>query len=323
MATHAARARADRIVRSIRDQAEAVVSGTDARGQRSLRSLLRTLGEADHRLTRRIQRIADAMGGAESRFTGAQAIAYREQIRAVTRQVRGSLLGETTALSDAAARASVSHTVETIAGLEEAFSGVAAPLRLREGRLLAGLIEGTTSSLLRRHEASVERYGTAMIGSMERELSQAMLTGLSQAETVDALMATGAFGARASWGWRIVRTETAYAYNEARMAALHAEREDFPDLRKKILATFDNRTAYDSVGVHGQIRRLNEPFTDGAGRVYLAPPARPNDREVVIPWRPGWDETETTREISESGRAEWRARIAARPRAPRRTPRAA
>lgn len=94
---------------------------------------------------------------------------------------------------------------------------------------------------------------------------------------------------------RIVRTEIARAKNLAAGAIVAILARRFPDFRKKIVATWDARTAYDSKFVHGQIRRVDETFLDGAGRVYLLPPARPNDREVVIPWRLGWPETSATR----------------------------
>ncbi|MEE9532840.1 MAG: hypothetical protein V3W06_00345, partial [Acidimicrobiia bacterium] len=93
------------------------------------------------------------------------------------------------------------------------------------------------------------------------------------------------------WAERIVRTEVAYAHNTTNMAAINDFRGDFPDMKKKILAHFDLRTAWDSIAVHGQVRDQEKNFRDGAGREYLHPPARPNDRETVIPWRTAWPET--------------------------------
>lgn len=89
---------------------------------------------------------------------------------------------------------------------------------------------------------------------------------------------------------------TAYAYNRARLVGLQTEYASGDrGLRKKILAHFDSRTAPDSIAVHGQIRKLDGLFQDGAGRQYLQPPARPNDRETVIPWRMSWSESEHTK----------------------------
>jgi len=55
---------------------------------------------------------------------------------------------------------------------------------------------------------------------------------------------------------------------------------------KILVAGFDDRTAWDSYQVHGQIRKLSEPFEwitrDGQRIAYMTPPNRPNDRETVI-----------------------------------------
>ncbi len=95
---------------------------------------------------------------------------------------------------------------------------------------------------------------------------------------------------------RIVRTEISEAMNRGAAMVITGLAFVLPGgMQKKIVATWDLRTAYDSKVVHGQIRDPDQPFTDGAGRVYMLPPARPNDREIVIPWRRGWRELPSTR----------------------------
>ena len=64
------------------------------------------------------------------------------------------------------------------------------------------------------------------------------------------------------------------------------------------MATIDDRTGDDSKQLDGQTVPVDRPFvwhvkdSKGAptGKVvyYMQPPNRPNDREVVVPWRPGW-----------------------------------
>jgi hypothetical protein len=99
---------------------------------------------------------------------------------------------------------------------------------------------------------------------------------------------------------RIVRTETATIYNATTMAALHAENEPDDPMLKKLVATFDAATGQDSRLLHGQTRRLSEPFVDvTTGREYMAPPNRPNDREIVVGWRKSWgDDREFDQETS-------------------------
>jgi hypothetical protein len=113
----------------------------------------------------------------------------------------------------------------------------------------------------------------------------------------------GLFVERKYWAERIVRTEVAYAYNGAAMEGLHALKKEGEPVKKKIVATFDARTAADSIAVHGQVRELDQPFVDGAGRVYQHPPARPHDRETVLGWFDHWAETPSSEPPTESERA--------------------
>lgn len=319
--------RAESTLRSVQAQATRVVDCSDERGRAAARRLLRVLREADRDLGDRLQREARDHGGMTARFTGAQALVYREQVVASVAYVEARLRGLTDAQAQAAIAGSLRHTGTLFEGLERAYRGVAAPTRLAQAAVLARAQRGVMSSRLRAHATSVDRYGRAMITEIERTMAVGMVGGLSQWEMVNALtghggprgtvsmaatvragrvvrlreeeIPEGLFTRYRSWAWRIVRTETAHAYNAARIVGLHELREDIPDLQKKILAHFDNRTAYDSIVVHGQIRPLEGYFQDGAGRVYQRPPARPNDRETVIPWVPDWDENALTRQLTE------------------------
>lgn len=290
------RERAEAVVRSVRERADVVVQASDRRGRGALRALLRDLRAADELLTTRIRPGMNP----ELRFTEAQALAARAQIRHVIEIVKARMQPLLREQSEHAVRVSAHHAVELIDGLEHAFAGVASPLRLREAALLDTVRRGVEASLLRRHETSMQRYGEAMISDFEAALRLGLLRGASSGEMVTEL--TTRFGLRRSWAWRIVRTETAAAYNTARLETLHEAREDHPAMGKKILAFFDQRTAYDSIAVHGQVRALDDEFIDGAGRVYLMPPARPNDRETVIPWMldDSWEETPSTRMLPAS-----------------------
>jgi hypothetical protein len=131
-----------------------------------------------------------------------------------------------------------------------------------------------------------------MIYEFERTMQVGIVTRKTVGEMIDTLAAQGgpggAFVEHRYLAARIVRTELLASYNLGAQAAMEEEREDFPDLARIILAHFDRRTAQDSVFVHGEIRALHEDFVDGASRVYRVPPARPNDREIVVPWRRAW-----------------------------------
>ncbi len=282
--------------------------------------VLKLLEEADRDLKRRL--VGVAKPGKDMRFTDAQAMAYSRQIDVVTRYVKKRMLGITHEKATAAISKSVQSTAREIAQLNKAFTGVATPLMLREAATMADVNTRTKSSLLGQQATSVDRYGDHMIGDFRKLMRRGMVSGVSQSQMVDALVGHGGprgpkvstkatvdaagkvvrlreeaipeglFMRKRYWAERVVRTEVAHGQNEARLATIERSRQtDFPDMGKKILAMMDMRTAMDSIGVHGQVRPTDGLFQDGAGRQYLRPPARPNDRETIVPWRMSWDET--------------------------------
>jgi hypothetical protein len=278
---------------------------------------LAILQQADRELLDRLQWIAKKHGGPAGTYTEAHAQIYRQQIRLVTNYVQQRMLGKTDEQAREAIQLGVKQTVDLATRLEEHWTGITRPLALHSQQMQDEIVRGTGASRIRQNEASWERYGAAMTTSFERQLRVGQLMGLTHSQLIDRVVSEGAKGGidaavlhgqtpgafppptgyvrERYWAERIVRTETANAYNSANLNTMQGFRNtDFPDMQKKILAHFDNRTAPDSIAVHGQIRPLDGYFMDGAGRQYLHPPGRPNDRECVIPWRPHWQELEAT-----------------------------
>ena len=288
---------------------------------------LSILKEADANLSQRLHAIIKKQGSKDLKFSEAQALAYRQQIRLVTAYLEKRMLGHTHAQATKAVASGVKSTTTLLKKLEKNFSGISIPLALESQQHQDSLLKGTASSLLSQHVTSVGRYGQALIGDFERVMRVSAVEGLTNSQTISRLVQQGELGGikaaelhakepgyfpkpagyitRRYWAERIVRTETAYALNAANTATIHrAKVVDFPDMQKKILAHFDMRTAPDSVAVHGQIRPVDGLFQDGAGRQYKHPPARPNDRETVIPWRPHWKELPATNQAPPAVQAE-------------------
>jgi hypothetical protein len=135
----------------------------------------------------------------------------------------------------------------------------------------------------------LDRYGGAVMDNIENELGLRFLAKRSWQETIEAVTEKSPFlqGAPAYWAERLVRTEVMSASNSAAHAGIQALDDELGDACKVLVATFDNRTAADSFACHGQIRRPKEYFDTWQGKV-MHPPARPNDREVVVPHRISW-----------------------------------
>lgn len=317
------RARAAEAIDSSLAQAERLFTLSGPGQAQAIANFQHILGNADQLLEARLLREAKLHGGLTARFTGASAMAYQRQVRLLSQFVTQRLAGMTREQALAAMQTGYDSAVSTLGSMEAAYSGISSPLRIGSALVMENALAPTRSSLLQRSATSVDRYGGQMIREFERTVQTGLVMGASQDEMVRALVGKGGptglvsmravelpdgtvkrlrlehipeglFRRHKFWAERIIRTEVAYAQNAGNHSAMLEARKDFPDLQRKILAMQDDRTAADSKGVHGQIRDLDKPFMDGAGRVYMHPPARPNDREVMIPWRAHYEEDSTT-----------------------------
>jgi len=316
---------ADRIIRSTVREAERLVTLDTPSGRATTRKLAQLMRRADRDLAQRLRALDLVYRGTgpDSRFTPAQAAAFRHQAVLTTRYVQARLRGLTEDQAMHHIASGISSSTNVLAALEQRFEGILQPLRVREAAVMDGIVANVRSSSLGAIETSVDRYGRAMVSRIENTLATGLAAGKSRAQMVRELVGMhgpkgpvsmaahhgpdglvhrtrveqideGLFVRHEYWARRIVRTETARAYNAAKTETTREMREQFPDLRQKILATFDKRTAYDSVYVHGQVRAPGQDFEDGAGRHYVHPPGRPNDRETIVPWRDGWPDTPNT-----------------------------
>lgn len=133
--------------------------------------------------------------------------------------------------------------------------------------------------LLEYYQASRETYGLEAIRKMRTSLATSSIAGETTIEATERLRDDLAMP---EWrAERIVRTEQSFASHHRQLEDLKgAYAED--EMGKSLVATFDPRTGEDSKFVHGQVRKLSEPFEDNEGRRYQVPPNRPNDREAMI-----------------------------------------
>lgn len=174
--------------------------------------------------------------------------------------------------------------------LDKRYTGVARPLRFDT---LAWLETQSASQIrLRQFSRSFARYGAAAVREVEDTLAKLTITGQPW-HTARTQVAAAVRSVTMGRQWmvdRILRTETAAIYNGTALAAMLEEDDPADPMLKRLVAVFDGRTGWDSVAVHGQLRPVREPFKDPRGRLYMAPPNRPHDREVVVPHRAAWGE---------------------------------
>lgn len=318
---------------------ESTLDQADALYRSGAPALRQILVDAEKSIAAKLQQVTKVTG-AKGKWTEASAHATMAQVRLTQEYVDKRLAGLTHDQAKKALAKSVKSTVGLMTTLEKRFTGSSEPLQLQKAGAMHSLINQSATSLLSRNAASVQRYGAAMVADFERVIRTGLVTGASNHEMIHALISAGAakgvtaaklkkgdpkyfptptgYMRKQYWAERIIRTETAYAYNRGSYDSIAASRKQFPDMQKKILATFDARTAPDSVAVHGQIRNVEDLFMDGAGRQYLHPPGRPNDRETIVPWRSSWPELSNTAPVAPEQAAA--AEVAATPNVGELTP---
>lgn len=141
---------------------------------------------------------------------------------------------------------------------------------------------------IRQYTASWRRYGTIVTTQIIDALSREIQIGKAWAQASDDVWATIRHVVENNQ-WMvdgILKTEASAAWNATALAAMIAEDSTSDPMMKKLVSTFDRRTGRDSVVVHGQARPVKKPFYDRVNRItYMAPPNRPRDREMIVPWR--------------------------------------
>lgn len=279
------------ILRDSRKQAVTLATQT---GVGRMRTVLKT-AQAD--LTRRLNRAQGLRGPGLESFTAAQLQVTLAQVREVLTALKPGMQSTVLTTGGEVAHQSAQDSIAYMQSAESRFTGINQPLALHEATVLDRAARGSESSLLHRLQGSpqhgpgiLQRYGAGVVEDFEGVLQQRFIAQVPWGETRDRLTAASPFlqGAPAHWAERIVRTEVMGASNRASFEAMQEIDEQLGgDMLKILCATFDDRTAADSYAVHGQIRRVSEPFDTWQGPV-MTPPARPNDREVVVPHRMSW-----------------------------------
>lgn len=233
-------------------------------------------------------------------------------MRMVLLQVREGLKQFTTVLNTHLATTgrragdlAYNHLVKSVKGLEKRFTGLTPVLRIEEAGVYSRVNKKVTPSLLNRYKQSEQFYTKPVVKKIRETLAHATIMNETVDQAVDRIVGVDGVFANQRWrAERIARTEMAYAYGTVQHAGLQELAKEEPAMKRKLIATFDDRTGDDSKELHGQIRAVNEPFewvvknSKGipTGQVvkYMFPPNRPLDREVVIPWKDDWKESAVT-----------------------------
>ena len=251
-------------------------------------------------LTKRQHLLAnDAIADIEARlkrarpgsWSAAQAAAMLVQLGDATRGLSASQQRLLSRALPGIARISQSDLASYLTRLDKQFTGSVRPLRWDSAEWLESYSRPLLKSRLRIYRKSFARYGADAVAGIESAIAKTVLLGTPWTEAREQVMGLvrREVGGRQWMVDRIVRNEVATVHSSTTMAALLEEDEDDDPMLKKLVAVFDKVTAMDSRILHGQTRRVRDLFTDVVhGKMFDAPPNRPNDREIVIGWRKSW-----------------------------------
>lgn len=182
----------------------------------------------------------------------------------------------------------------------------------KAGRADHGLSSDVIRQIVLSREAEVSRLRAQVLGdlgvSMREDIRRQLLnTAVDPIAVGDMISALGESYTGNWWQLeRIIRTETAFAYNTAISDSLQVMQHAIPGLRQRwselvddaTWQPLDNRVAADSMVMHGQLASdqglFKQPDGPGVpaglvGQSWAHPPNRPNDRSIITPWLPDWN----------------------------------
>lgn len=224
------------------------------------RKFLRAFDDGRRELREKLDKMVASGADEKTRFTAQH---YRIQLAqseaavlSLTKRLGGALDASTTRMMER----SVTNLTEIVRRNEPEFRAAGSPMEFRVGkRLLAekGLLL---------HKYSMDRYGADVVESIQRELVQGMVQGLTWDQVRDRIAGKegSVLSVTKSRAELIVRTEMSSAYNAMHQAGLEEwaaddDNEDDPPM-KKAIETRDLRNHAISRVLDGQIVPVKKPF---------------------------------------------------------------
>jgi hypothetical protein len=224
-----------------------------------------------------------------------------QKMRSVLVQVEAALSAQNKSIRsnmrDAAEKAStrgLEDLVREIARFETEFTkNAVAPINLN----IAVAASDSANFLFNQYDTSIDAYTEAQRAQIAQGLTKAVIENVPYSEVVSRL---SKYNIGEEWKVeRLARTELHNIYNVGKLKGMEITQEEaLPDLMKALLHPLDTRTGEDSklLAQLNPIVEIDKPFQyewNGKTRTFMAPPDRPNDRAILIPYREAWGTKET------------------------------
>lgn len=219
-----------------------------------------------------------------------------QQMRGVLAQVDGaiaamneSLKGNIGVGAEKMALKGVEDLLSEIKKFSSAFGTPITPINLNA----ALVAQDTANFKINQYDASLDAYSEGLRSQITNSITNAAIEQIPMNELTSRM---SKFFIGEEWKLtQIARTELHGIYNLGKMNGM-AETQDqyLPDLKKTLIHPMDSRTGADSkfVAAKNLIVDIDQPFEytwKGTRRIYMAPPDRPNDRSILVPYMESWN----------------------------------
>lgn len=272
---------------TVQDLVQGNIEKLDSLEEKQAQKLLLSLREVRTQLMDRLMTIP------EGTFTEQQLNVTLVQVDAAIKAINSRLKNEMFDMASIFGERGIGDLVKEITRMEKKFTGSVIPLNLDA----IALATDTQNFLINKHEASIDAYSADLRSQITGQILNSMIARDSTQRTVSRLVSdVGKFFLGEEWKLtRIVRTEMHGMYNYSKMNGMaDLQEEQLPDLMKTLMHPMDKRTGKDSIALakENPIIPIDEPFVqvwNGKKMVFMAPPNRPNDRAILVPYREGWN----------------------------------
>lgn len=213
------------------------------------------------------------------------------QIELAIQQMNKNLKADMGDSSQIVAEKGIQDLIREIEKWNKTFKGGVIPININA-------VESATDTknfLFNRYEVSIQSYGELLRARMAQGLTDSVVAQSTVSETMDRVGKT--FMGEEWKLQQIVRTELHNVYNLGKLNGMSDLWDEgsgtIPDLKKTLFHPMDARTGDDSkkLARKNPIVPVDEPFVEystGKRLEYMAPPNRPNDRAILIPYREAW-----------------------------------
>jgi hypothetical protein len=244
-------------------------------------TILEHYSDVRNRLVDRLSRLPPG------RFTAQHLRGVLAQVQAAIDTINSKLQGNMADGAYDAALAGVEDLVDEVKAFDQEFLGAVTPINLNA----AVMATDTKNFLVTKYKTNLDAYGKGLQAQITNGLFAASVGEVNHEEVVGRI---SQFFVAEEWKLRrIVRTELHNIYNMGKIRGMQHLSGDIEDLKKTLMHPMDQRTGKDSIYAAqlGLVADIDEPFEyewRGKLRVFMAPPDRPNDRAILVPYREEW-----------------------------------